>query len=161
MSVTESVKHRIARVPRGEPFTSSRFLRLGSRSAVDKALSRLVEKGAIQRIARGVFVRPKQSRFVGNVMPDVSRVIQVIAKDHGEIVQVHAGPVSYHLYGMSHDPHELFAGARQRVFYWRWTGYRLTKRQALLQVGLTLQRTKTGARRSPDSASKTTESRRV
>ncbi|HAC29030.1 MAG TPA: hypothetical protein DCF82_14640, partial [Marinobacter hydrocarbonoclasticus] len=66
---------------------NSRFLRLGSRAAVDKALSRLVEEGAIQRVARGVFVRPKQSRFVGNVMPDVSRVVEVIARDHGETVQ--------------------------------------------------------------------------
>jgi len=31
----------------------------------------------------------KQSRFVGNVMPDVSRVIQVIAKSQGETIQVH------------------------------------------------------------------------
>jgi len=89
MSVAESVQRQITKVPLGEPFTNCRFLRLGSRSAVDKALSRLVEGGAIQRIARGVFVRPKQSRFVGNVMPDVSRVIEVIAKDHGETIQVH------------------------------------------------------------------------
>ncbi len=89
MSVTKSVQYQIAEVPRGEPFTNSRFLRLGSRAVVDKTLSRLVEEGAIQRVARGVFVRPKQSRFVGNVMPDVSRVIQVIAKDHGETIQVH------------------------------------------------------------------------
>jgi hypothetical protein len=89
MSVNESVQHRIAKVPLGEPFTSGRFLRLGSRAAVDKTLSRLVEDGAIQQIASGVFVRLKQSRFVGNVMPDVSSVIEVIAKDHGEIIQVH------------------------------------------------------------------------
>jgi len=89
MSVKESVQQQIEKVPLGEPFTNSRFLRLGSRAAVDKTLSRLVEEGAIQRIARGVFVRPKQSRFVGNVMPDVSRVVAVIAKDHGETIQVH------------------------------------------------------------------------
>jgi len=89
MSVTESVQRQMTKIPQGEPFTNSRFLQLGSRAAVDKALSRLVEGGAIQRVARGVFVRPKQSRFVGNVMPDVSRVVQVIAKDHGETIQVH------------------------------------------------------------------------
>jgi hypothetical protein len=89
MSITESVKRSIASIPRGEPFTNSRLLRLGSRSAVDKALSRLVEEDVIQRITRGVFVKPKQSRFVGKVMPDVSQVIQVIAKDSGETIQVH------------------------------------------------------------------------
>lgn len=89
MSVIESIKQRVQRIPRGEPFTSTRFLKLGSRSAVDKALSRLVEEGVIERVLRGVFVRPKQSRFVENVMPDMSRVIDVIAKDRGETVQVH------------------------------------------------------------------------
>jgi hypothetical protein len=89
MSVKDTIQHQIAKVPLGEPFTNSRFLRLGSRAAVDKTLSRLVEEGAIQRLARGVFVRPKQSRFVGNVMPDISRVVEVIAKDHGETIQVH------------------------------------------------------------------------
>ncbi|MCH8552915.1 MAG: DUF6088 family protein [Natronospirillum sp.] len=89
MSVAESIKQRVLRMQRGEPFTNTRFLKLGSRSAVDKALSRLVEEGVIQRVARGVFMRPKKSRFIGNVMPDVSRVIKVIAKDHGETLQVH------------------------------------------------------------------------
>ncbi|WP_036232638.1 DUF6088 family protein [Marinobacterium litorale] len=89
MSVAESIKQRVLRMQRGEPFTNTRFLKLGSRSAVDKALSRLVEEGVIQRVARGVFVRPKKSRFIGSVMPEVSRVIEVIAKDHGETVQVH------------------------------------------------------------------------
>jgi hypothetical protein len=86
MSVKESVQHQIAKVPLGEPFIGSHFLRLGACAAVDKTLSRLVKEVAIQRIARGVFVRPKQSRFVGNVIPDVSRVIEVIAKNHGETV---------------------------------------------------------------------------
>ncbi|GGX45305.1 DUF6088 family protein [Saccharospirillum salsuginis] len=89
MSVTESIKRRLLSMKRGEPFTNTCFLKLGSRSAVDKALSRLVKDGVIQRVARGVFVRPKKSRFIHNVMPDVSRVIEVIAKDHGETVQVH------------------------------------------------------------------------
>lgn len=89
MSVAESIKQRALRMRRGEPFTSARFLKLGSRSAVDKTLSRLVEKGVIQRVARGVFVRPKKSRYIGNVMPEASRVIEVIAHDHGETVQIH------------------------------------------------------------------------
>lgn len=89
MSVKESIECQIVKLSQGEPFTNTGFLRLGSRAAVDKAMSRLVEEGVIQRVARGVFVRPKQSRLAGEVMPGVSRVIQVIAKDHGETVQVH------------------------------------------------------------------------
>lgn len=89
MSVAARIKQRVLGIQRGEPFTNTRFLKLGSRAAVDKAFSRLVEEGVIQRVARGVFVRPKQSRFISNVMPEVSRVIEVIAKDHGETMQLH------------------------------------------------------------------------
>ncbi len=89
MSVAENIRNRVQRVPRGEPFTNNRFLKLGSRPAVDKAISRLVDEGVIERVVRGVFVRPRKSRFVGNVMPEVSRVIEVIAKSHGETIQVH------------------------------------------------------------------------
>lgn len=89
MSVAKSVKKRVLATPRGRPFTNTRYLSLGSRSAVDKALSRLVESGVIRRIAPGVFVRPKESPYVGQVMPEVGRVVEAIAKGNGETVQVH------------------------------------------------------------------------
>jgi hypothetical protein len=89
MSTAETIRNRVLRVRRGEPFTNTRFLKLGSRASVDKTLSRLVEEGVIQRIARGVFVRPKKSRFIGSVMPDVAKVVAVMARDHGETIQVH------------------------------------------------------------------------
>ena len=89
MSTAETIRKRVLRARRGVPFTNTRFLKLGSRASVDKTLSRLVEEGVIQRIARGVFMRPKTSRFIGNVMPDVARVVEVMARDHGETIQVH------------------------------------------------------------------------
>ena len=89
MSTTKTIRQRLIRIKKGEPFTNARFLRLGSRAAVDKALSRFVGEGLIQRIARGVFVRPKRSRFVGTVMPDTQKVIEVIARNYGETIQVH------------------------------------------------------------------------
>jgi len=89
MSTANAIRKRVLRVQRGEPFTNSRFLKLGSRDSVDKTLSRLVGEGITQRITRGVFMRPKESRFISNVMPDVLKVITVMARDHGETIQVH------------------------------------------------------------------------
>ena len=89
MSTAEAIRARIQRLSKGKPFTSSGFLKLGSRAAVDKALSRLVEEGEIERLARGVFVRPKKSRFIGTVTPEVAEVVEAIAKNHGETIQVH------------------------------------------------------------------------
>ncbi|MDE9447980.1 DUF6088 family protein [Xenorhabdus bovienii] len=62
---------------------------LGSRAAVDKALSRLVEKREIERVARGVFVRPKTNRFIGKVQPEVAKVLEMITRQNGETIQIH------------------------------------------------------------------------
>ena len=69
-----------------EPFTNKQFLKLGSCASVDKKLSRLVSEGVIQRIIRGVLMRPKANRCVGMVAPDVREVVEVMAKDRGEII---------------------------------------------------------------------------
>jgi len=89
MTVASQIKREIQEIPEGEPFTTGRFLQSGSRSAIDKTLSRIVAEGSLERVSRGVFVRSKKSRFVGKVMPDVSRVLEVIAKGHGETIQIH------------------------------------------------------------------------
>ncbi len=89
MSTARAIRASLCKLPKGKPFTSERFLKHGSRSAVDRTLSRLVGQGEIQRVARGVFVRPRTSRFVGTVFPDVFDVVEAIARSNGETVQVH------------------------------------------------------------------------
>lgn len=89
MSVSQRIQAKIKGMPKGKPFTTNHLINLGSRCAVDKTLARLVEKGVIERITRGVFARPKESPFVGNVMPALSQVIEAIAKSRGETIQVH------------------------------------------------------------------------
>ena len=89
MTTTEAIRNNIRKLPKGKPFTNSRFLRHGSRGAVDRAFSRLVAEGKIRRLARGVFVRPAVSRFVGDIMPEVFEVVEVIANNNRETIQVH------------------------------------------------------------------------
>jgi len=89
MTTAETIRTQIENIPIGEPFTSTRLRLLGQRAAVDQTLSRLVKKGEITRIARGVFVRPKTSKYVGQVMPEPAKVAQAIASAHGETLQVH------------------------------------------------------------------------
>ena len=89
MSTAKAVRATIRKLPRGKPFTSARFLKHGTRGAVDRTLSRLVGEGEIQRLAHGVFVRPRTSRFVGTVLPGIHEVVEAIARSNGETVQVH------------------------------------------------------------------------
>ncbi|MDE0047832.1 MAG: DUF6088 family protein [bacterium] len=97
MSVAQTIRTELRKLPRGRPFATSRFARHGPRGAVDRALSRIVEEGGIERLARGVFVRPRKSRFVGSVVPGVTEVVRVIARDNGETVQVHGAEAARRL----------------------------------------------------------------
>jgi hypothetical protein len=89
MTTTELIRKHIAQIYKGTPFTNTGLLQFGSRASVDKALSRLVKKQEILRLTPGVFVRPKKSPFVGNVMPEIAQIINVIAKNYGETIQIH------------------------------------------------------------------------
>ena len=89
MSTAKAVRAAIGKLPRGRPFTATRFLHHGTRGAVDRTLSRLAANGEIRRLAQGVFVRPRTSRFVGTVMPDIHEVVEVIARNNGETLQIH------------------------------------------------------------------------
>jgi hypothetical protein len=50
---------RIRASGRGKVFASKDFLDLGSREAVDQALSRLARAGEIQRLGRGLYHYPR------------------------------------------------------------------------------------------------------
>jgi hypothetical protein len=89
MTTTGNIRQHISEIAIGEPFTSTQFNGLGTRAAIDQALSRFVKQGEIARVSRGVFVRPKISRYVGQVTPEPSKVAQAIANAHGESIQVH------------------------------------------------------------------------
>ena len=105
MSTSQAIRTGIRKLPKGKPFTSARFLKNASRGAVDRALSRIVQEGEVERLARGVFVRPRTSRFVGTVLPghcpsDVLEVVEAIARNNGETIQIH-GAEAVRRFGLS------------------------------------------------------------
>lgn len=89
MNVTETIKSEVARMPEGQPATSKAFMAFGSRASVDQALSRLVKAGILSRPARGVYVRPKHSAYVGAVPPEPVQIAEAIASESGYQIQVH------------------------------------------------------------------------
>lgn len=60
--------------------TPGHFARLGSRAAIDKALSRLVGAGKMRRVARGLYDIPRRSRRVGVSWPSVEAVVKAVAQ---------------------------------------------------------------------------------
>jgi hypothetical protein len=100
MNTTCQIQKCVKRTPRGKPFTTYSLLKFGTRAAIDQALSRLATNGEIVRLTRGVYVRPEQNRFVGQVLPEPYKIAQVIAEKTNEVVQV-SGAEAARQFGLS------------------------------------------------------------
>jgi hypothetical protein len=100
MSITRKVKQYVQKTPHGKPFSTAALTGYGARAAVDQALSRLTTAGKIVRLTRGVYVRPEENRFVGQVMPEPFKVAETIAKKTNEIIQV-SGAEAARQFGLS------------------------------------------------------------
>ena len=71
--------------PEATPICPSALLHLGSRGAVDQALSRLARSGRLMRICRGVYMRPIETRF-GMRGPSLELAIPALARLWGETI---------------------------------------------------------------------------
>jgi len=83
--MTEQILEHSARLPEGVPISAKGLLHLGSRAAIDQALSRLMKRGRLLRAGRGLYVRPVASRF-GTRAPSVEKVVEAVAAQRGEII---------------------------------------------------------------------------
>ncbi len=86
--LTKKIMTYAAELPEGVPLTAKELLHFGNRAAVDQALSRLVHRGKLLRIGRGIYVCPVESRF-GTRAPTASKVIKAIVEQRGETVVLH------------------------------------------------------------------------
>ena len=84
-TLPESILLHAQSLPEGGVLSPKEFLYLGTRAAVDQALSRLTKVGQLLRVARGVYVTPVSSRF-GTRAPAPERVVESLAARSGETV---------------------------------------------------------------------------
>lgn len=81
-SIDRTVLDRIRQAP-GRVFSAADFVELGSRAAVDQALSRNVRGGRIRRVARGLYDLPAPDAAFGQVSADPDAVAQAVARRDG------------------------------------------------------------------------------
>ena len=86
--LTGKVLKYISELPKGTPAGAKELLHLGSRDAVDQTLSRLVQRGELMRVGRGLYLRPLKSRF-GVHPPEASKVVDALAAQRGERIAPH------------------------------------------------------------------------
>ena len=97
--LSETILRHAQGQPEGTPVLAKGLLHLGSRAAVDQALSRLVGRGALLRAGRGVYVLPVESRF-GRRSPSVDKTVDGFAAASGEHV-ANSGAMAAHLLGLT------------------------------------------------------------
>jgi hypothetical protein len=82
-SIEKRILKRIYKSKAGTVFTPSNFLDIGSRSAVDLALHRLMKKKLLRRLARGLYEYPQEHPELGALSPNIESVAKALAgKDH-------------------------------------------------------------------------------
>ncbi|MEY4964397.1 MAG: hypothetical protein RLZZ323_1716 [Bacteroidota bacterium] len=79
-SVEFQIEKKIKVKSKGTLFFPDDFSQLGSSESIRKALQRLEEKKIIRRIAQGIYTRPIESKYIGEVLPSAEEVAKGIAK---------------------------------------------------------------------------------
>lgn len=99
-SIDDKVINRIYGRGRGCVVTPGDFLDLGSREAVDVALHRLVKKGTLRRLARGLYDYPRTDPDIGTLSPTTDAIVKAL-KGRDNILLQPSGAYAANLLGLS------------------------------------------------------------
>lgn len=99
-SIETQISRRVHRSARGTVVTPATFAALGSRAAIDKSLQRLVAQGALRRLARGWYDKPRNDAMLGTLWPSVDAVVKALVGKDKLRVQP-AGVYAANLLGLS------------------------------------------------------------
>ena len=99
-SIDDQIEAKIKRVKPGTILFIEDFLGIGTAGAVHISLHRLVKAKQIVRVSRGIYVKPKQSQLVGEVLPTTEAIAMAIAKrDKARILPT--GSYAMHMLGLT------------------------------------------------------------
>jgi hypothetical protein len=101
VSIENKVLSRIYGRGRGWAFSKKDFAALGDGVNIDRALSRMAERGVIRRIMRGLYDYPAYSALLKKELsPDVDQAAQALARKFGWQIQI-SGNAALNVMGLS------------------------------------------------------------
>jgi hypothetical protein len=77
-SIDQQILNAITALGHGAVFVPTDFLSLGSRQTVDIVLHRLVRKGTIRRLARGIYDFPMEHPKLGKLLPSPEKIAEAL-----------------------------------------------------------------------------------
>ena len=116
-ALANQILSEMAPLPEGQPVSAKEFLHLGSRAAIDQALSRLMRAGSLLRVARGLYVLSKASRF-GASAPSPAKLVGALSMRTGAMIFPHGAAAANSLGLTSQVPSGavyVTSGANQRL----------------------------------------------
>ena len=99
-SIESKILNQIEILPKGKLLFPADFSDIGSSEAVRISLFRLEKEGIITRVAQGIYVRPKESKLLGKLMPAAEEVAESIAQ-RDRIRTVPSGSYALNALGLS------------------------------------------------------------
>ena len=84
-SLPQLIEQQASDLPEGAVLHPKALLHLGSRAAIDQALSRLARSGRLLRVCQGVYVHPVETRF-GSRPPAFDKVVASLSTLWGETI---------------------------------------------------------------------------
>ena len=100
MTVTKEIENIVSKSNQGKILFVSDFLGYGNYETIRKILQRLVTKGKLIRISKGIYYYPKIDKVLGVLYPTTEDIAKAIAKrDKAKIIPT--GAYAQHLLGLS------------------------------------------------------------
>jgi hypothetical protein len=78
--IIEQILEKVNEQPEGTIFFPEDLMQYGPPTSIRKALERLTAREVIDRVAQGIYVRPKQNSYIGKVLPSADQVAEAIAR---------------------------------------------------------------------------------
>ena len=130
MSTAERIDGRLKTVGEGYVFTPRDMLDLGTRPAVDQALSRLTRAKVVRRLSQGLYYYPRRDSVFGLRAPSTDAIAKALARETGSTIQVIGAQAANQLGLLFQDALELGLLVRKRLL-----GVLLQFGEQLLRLG--------------------------
>ena len=100
-SIENTILSRIYGRGRGWAFSKKDFSAIGEAGSIDRALSRMAEKGVVRRVMRGLYDYPAYSKLLKkDLNPDIDQVAHALARKFGWQIQI-SGNAALNVMGLS------------------------------------------------------------
>ena len=127
MTASSMIKKYIDELPEGKAFPSNALRAFSTTDNIRQFLNRLVKAGKIKRVTKGVFVKPKQSELVGEILPSAFEIAGSLSKSTGETITVQGAEAARILQLTTQVPMQLifYTSGNTRVLKFNTTKVKL------------------------------------